>query len=135
MSASDLPEVARLGMPVTDVDGWTFELESARQTLLDQLHGSRASMASASSGGRRRWRPPAPSSATCATRRRPTWRTSRTVRLKRADTLLIDPTTLKHLEVVESMDGGRVGSLLHEIDRTVTPMGGAVCCAPGCCGR
>jgi DNA mismatch repair protein MutS len=37
---------------------------------------------------------------------------------------LIDAITLRHLEVVESMEGGREGTLLHEIDRTVTPMGG-----------
>ena len=49
----------------------------------------------------------------------------RTVRLKQsADGLLIDPTTLEHLEVVESTQGGRQGSLLHEIDRTITSMGG-----------
>ena len=32
--------------------------------------------------------------------------------------------TLKNLEVLEAADGARAGSLLHEIDRTVTPMGG-----------
>ncbi|PYR77227.1 MAG: DNA mismatch repair protein MutS [Acidobacteria bacterium] len=41
-----------------------------------------------------------------------------------ADCLLIDPTTLKNLEVLEAADGGRSGSLLEEIDRTMTPMGG-----------
>ena len=41
-----------------------------------------------------------------------------------ADCLLIDAVTLKHLEIVESMDGGREGTLLHEIDRTVTVMAG-----------
>ena len=34
----------------------------------------------------------------------------RTVRLKQAaDGLLIDPTTLEHLEVVEAIEGGRAG--------------------------
>ena len=32
--------------------------------------------------------------------------------------------TLRHLEVVEAATGGRAGSLLDEIDRTVTAMGG-----------
>ena len=41
-----------------------------------------------------------------------------------ADCLVIDPTTLKNLEVLEAADGTRTGSLLHEIDRTITPMGG-----------
>ena len=49
----------------------------------------------------------------------------RTIRHRQAaDGLLIDPTTLEHLEVVEAAKGGREGSLLHEIDRTLTPMGG-----------
>jgi hypothetical protein len=43
---------------------------------------------------------------------------------QRADTLLVDPTTLKHLEIIEGSEGGREGSLWHEIDRTVTTMGG-----------
>ena len=37
---------------------------------------------------------------------------------------MVDPVTLRHLEVVESSQGGRDGSLLDEIDRTVTAMGG-----------
>ena len=41
-----------------------------------------------------------------------------------ADCLIVDPTTLRNLEVIEAADGGRTGSLLHEIDRTITPMGG-----------
>jgi len=41
-----------------------------------------------------------------------------------ADALLIDPVTLRHLNVVEGVDGGRTGSLLDEIDRTATAMGG-----------
>lgn len=41
-----------------------------------------------------------------------------------ADALAIDPTTLRHLNVVDGVDGGRSGSLLDEVDRTVTPMGG-----------
>ena len=40
-----------------------------------------------------------------------------------ADRLIVDPLTLKHLEIVEAMDGSRAGSLLHELDRTMTPMG------------
>src|SRR6185503_18006902 len=40
------------------------------------------------------------------------------------DCLLVDPTTLKNLEVIEASEGGRAGSLLHEIDRSVTAMGG-----------
>jgi DNA mismatch repair protein MutS len=37
---------------------------------------------------------------------------------------VIDPITLKHLEVVQGSEGGAAGSLLGEIDRTVTAMAG-----------
>jgi DNA mismatch repair protein MutS len=40
-----------------------------------------------------------------------------------ADAMVIDPPTLKHLEVVVSSEGTRAGSLLGEIDQTVTVMG------------
>ena len=69
--------------------------------------------------------PPARSSSTCATRRRSISRTSaRSPTATGADCLIVDPTTLRNLEVIEAADGGRAGSLLHEIDRTVTSMGG-----------
>src|SRR4029079_6855533 len=49
----------------------------------------------------------------------------RAIAFKRtADCLLIDPVTLKHLEIVTGSEGGLQGSLLNEIDRTVTSMGG-----------
>ena len=59
------------------------------------------------------------------TPRRRTSRTSaRSASASRRADLLIDPDTLKHLEILEGSDGGRVGSLLDEIDQTITPMGG-----------
>ena len=69
--------------------------------------------------GRRHRRVPArrrsaPSSRTSATSR---WRVA-------SDALLIDPATLRHLNVVEGVEGGRDGSLLDTIDRTMTAMGG-----------
>ena len=42
---------------------------------------------------------------------------------RRADALLIDPTTIKHLEILEGSEGGRDGSLLDELDRPVTSLG------------
>ena len=39
------------------------------------------------------------------------------------DAMIIDPSTMKHLEVLVSSEGTRKGSLLAEIDRTVTAMG------------
>ncbi len=119
-----LPEIAQQAVPVTEIDGWHFELESARQTLLAQL---RVSGLEGFGLARRQ-------AAVCAAGAlvrylRDTQKADlahvRSIRLRQvADGLLIDPTTLKHLEVVESMTGGRAGTLLDEIDRTVTPMGG-----------
>lgn len=39
------------------------------------------------------------------------------------DAMIIDPATLRHLEIVRSGEGQRAGSLLDEIDCTVTAMG------------
>ena len=36
-AAAAFPEIAQVGAPITEIDGWHFELETARQTLLDQL--------------------------------------------------------------------------------------------------
>ncbi len=119
-----IPEVGRLELPVTEVDGWHFDLESARQTLVEQLRVSsldvfgleRRQAAVAAAGALVRYLRDSQKAELAHVR---------SIRVKHAaDTLLIDPTTLKHLEVVESTDGGRAGSLLHEIDRTITPMGG-----------
>jgi DNA mismatch repair protein MutS len=40
-----------------------------------------------------------------------------------AETLLLDDVAQKHLELVASSDGGKVGSLLHLLDSTCTPGG------------
>jgi len=119
-----IPAIAHHGLPVTEVEGWYFDLQSARQTLLDQLRVS-----SLDGFGLER-RPGAVAAAGALVRHlRDTQKAElahvRSLRLRQAaDALIIDPTTLKHLEVVESTGGGRQGSLLHELDRTVTPMGG-----------
>jgi DNA mismatch repair protein MutS len=119
-----IPVVARLALPVTEVDGWHFDLESARQTLIEQLR-----VTSLEGFGLERRQAAVAAAGALVRHLRDTQRTDlahiRTIRLKQvADSLLIDPTTLAHLEVLESTGGGRVGSLLHEIDRTVTAMGG-----------
>ena len=121
--AASIPEIAQLSIAVTEIDGWHFELESARQTLLDQLR-----VHNLEGFGLER-KPAAVCAAGALIRHlRDTQKAElahvRTVRLRQlADGLAIDPTTLKHLEIVQAADGGRSGSLLHEIDRTVTPMG------------
>ena len=119
-----LPEIDQQAVSVTEIDGWHFELDSARQTLLDQLR------VGGLEGFGLEQRPAAVCAGGALVRYlRDTQKADlahvRTVRLRQlADGLLIDPTTLKHLEVVESMQGERAGTLLDEIDRTVTPMGG-----------
>ncbi len=119
-----LVEALRLPTRVTSVDDWTFEFESARGALLAQLQAH--SLQGFGLEDRR--------AATCAAGAlvqylRETQKADlahvRDIAFRTgADCLLIDPTTLRNLEVVEAADGGRTGSLLHEIDRTITPMGG-----------
>src|SRR5499427_4764667 len=118
-----LPPIAVNGLPVTPLEPWTFELESARRTLLDQLRAGglegfgldRHPAAVAAAGGLVHY-----------------LRESQKVDLahvrsiayrQRADALLIDPTTLRHLEILEGSEGGRAGSLLDELDRTITSIG------------
>jgi len=119
-----LPEIARLQLPVTTAEPWNFEPEAARRALLDQLktHGldgfgldGRVAAIQAAGG--------------LVAYLRETQKADlahvRAVTYKRtADCLLVDPITLKHLEVLTGSEGGLQGSLLNEIDRTVTSMGG-----------
>jgi DNA mismatch repair protein MutS len=118
-----LPEIPRLHLPVTTVEGWSFEPEAARRTLIDQLrtHGlegfgldGRIAAVQAAGG--------------LVAYLRDTQKADlahvRAISYKAvADCLIVDPITLKHLEVVTGSEGGPQGSLLHEIDRTVTSMG------------
>ena len=119
-----IPEIEQLAIPVTEIEGWHFELESARQTLVEQLR-----VTSLDGYGLERRQGAVCAGGALVRHLRDTQKADlahvRSVRLREAaDGLLIDPTTLKHLEVVESINGGRAGSLLDEIDRTMTPMGG-----------
>ena len=121
--AALIPVIAQIGAAVTEIDGWHFELESARQTLLEQLR-----VGSLEGFGLEKRQAAVCAAGALVRHLRDTQKAElahvRTVRLRQlADGLLIDPTTLKHLEVVQSAEGTRAGSLLDEIDRTVTPMG------------
>ena len=109
---------------VTKLEGWIFETSRARELLLEQLRA-----ASLSGFGL----DDAPAATAAAGAIVHYLRTTQRVELTHvrditrrlsADALLIDPVTLRHLNVVEGADGGRPGSLLDEIDRTVTAMGG-----------
>ena len=119
-----LPDLARLQIPVTTAEPWGFEPKAARETLLDQLkaHGLEGfglggcTAAVQAAGG-------------LVSYLRGTQKADlahiRSIRFKAAaDCLIIDPITLRHLEVLTGSEGALKGSLLHEIDRTVTVMGG-----------
>ena len=119
-----VPEVTRLQIPVTAIDEWTFEPEAARRTLLDQLKthgldgfGLEGRTAAVQAAG------------ALVTYLRDTQKVDlahvRAIAFKSvADSVVIDPITLKHLEVVNGSEGSPQGSLLNEIDRTTTSMGG-----------
>jgi DNA mismatch repair protein MutS len=122
--AARLIASARSEARLTIAEPWTFEYESARRTLLDQLKTQslegfgveRHAAAVAAAGGLLQYLRDT-QKADLAHVRALSFRTG-------ADCLIVDPTTLRNLEVIEAADGGRTGSLLHEIDRTITPMGG-----------
>jgi DNA mismatch repair protein MutS len=109
---------------VTHADDWSFEYEAARRALLDQLktHSLQAfgledrAAATRAAGALVQYLRDT-QKADLSHIREIGFRTG-------SDYLIIDPTTLRNLEVIESTQGGRAGSLLHEIDRTMTPMGG-----------
>ncbi len=119
-----LVEQLRLDTRVTSADGWTFEFEAARRTLLQQMQAQSLRgfgldehpTATCAAGALVQYLRDT-QKADLAHVREIAFRTG-------ADCLVIDPTTLRNLEVIEAADGGRTGSLLHEIDRTVTAMGG-----------
>jgi DNA mismatch repair protein MutS len=118
-----LPDIARLNIPITRVDPWTFAFDSARRTLCEQMQteslhafGLESHAAAVCAGG------------ALVHYLKDTQRVAlahvRSVGFReRTDCLLIDPQTFKHLEVVEGADGGREGSLLDVLDRTQTAMG------------
>jgi DNA mismatch repair protein MutS len=122
--AAALLAEARHDARLTVAEAWTFEYESARRTLLAQLK------AQSLQGFGLDDRPAAVAAAGALVQYlRDTQKADlahvRDIAFRTgADCLLVDPTTLKNLEVIEASDGGRTGSLLHEIDRSITPMGG-----------
>jgi DNA mismatch repair protein MutS len=115
--------IATAGVPMTPLDPLAFDPDTARRTLLDQLHST--GLEGFGLDGR-------PAAVTAAGALVHYLRATQKVDLAhiraishrdQADALLVDPTTLKHLEVVEGLNRGRDGSLLDELDRTVSSMG------------
>jgi DNA mismatch repair protein MutS len=122
--ASLPPGTSELQARVTSIDGWAFDLEPARRTLIEQLKthgldgfGLEVHPAAVRAAGALVHYLRDTQKADLAHVREIGFRAG-------ADCLLIDPTTMRNLEVIESSSGTRAGSLLDEIDRTVTPMGG-----------
>jgi DNA mismatch repair protein MutS len=115
--------VSDAGIPITAIDGWTFDAASARRMLLQQLK------AGGLEGFGLEGRTAAVSAAGALvhhlrnTQKVDLAHVTRIAFRQRADALLIDPTTLEHLEVLEGSEGGREGSLLAELDRTMTSVG------------
>jgi DNA mismatch repair protein MutS len=122
--AESLPALAGDGIPVTSTAAWGFEAEAARGCLIEQFRtqsleafGLEAHpLAMRAAGGLVRYLRDT-QKVDLAHVRAASFR-------QNADALIVDPVTLRHLEVVEAAQGGRAGSLLDEIDRTVTAMGG-----------
>jgi DNA mismatch repair protein MutS len=114
----------RLNARVTYAPPWTFDQESARQTLLEQLR------AQSLVGFGLEERPAAVRAAGALVHYlRDTQKADlahvREIAFRAgADCLVVDATTLRNLEVLDAVDGGSTGSLLVEIDRTMTSMGG-----------
>jgi DNA mismatch repair protein MutS len=122
--AAHLAEPVRAALPITSLDPWHFEHEAARRTLLEQMRtrglegfGLDGREAAVRAAGALVHYLRDTQKADLAHVRAISWRQT-------TDGLIIDPVTVKHLEIVESAEGRRAGSLLHEIDRTITPMGG-----------
>jgi DNA mismatch repair protein MutS len=111
------------GITVTTIDGWTFDPDSAGRMLLLQLR------AGGLEGFGLDGHPAAISAAGAlvhhlrGTQKVDLAHVTRITFRQRADALLIDPTTLEHLEILEGSEGGREGSLLAELDRTMTSVG------------
>jgi DNA mismatch repair protein MutS len=122
--ATEVPEVSRLRLPVTEAEPWRFEPDAARRSLLDHFrtHGlegfgleGREAAVRAAGGLLAHLRDTQKADLTHV----------RALALRQsAEHLIVDAVTLGHLEVIEGRDGGSRGSLLAEIDRTVTAMAG-----------
>ena len=125
--AADVVEMVnqlQLDTRVTTADDWTFEFEAARAAVLSQTgaqtlrgFGLEDHPAATSAAGALVQYLRETQKADLAHVRDLSYRTG-------ADSMMVDPTTLRNLEVIEASDRGKNGSLLQEIDRTVTSMGG-----------
>jgi DNA mismatch repair protein MutS len=123
-TAREVAAAAHLDVRITAAETWTFDPQTARATLLAQLRaqslqgfGLDGHEAAVTAAGALVQYLHDTQKAELAHVRDVSFRTG-------ADCLLIDAITLRNLEILEASDGTRPGSLLHELDRSVTPMGG-----------
>jgi DNA mismatch repair protein MutS len=122
--AETFPEVATLGCTITEADETAFDARAAERTLLEQLRvqsldgfGMRDRVAATrAAGGLLRYLRDS-HKADLGHVQSLAFRSS-------ADALRIDAVTCRHLELIVGSEGQRDGSLLHEIDRTSSAMGG-----------
>ena len=118
------PEVVGSQLPVTKIDTWAFGLDHAHKVLREQLH------AASLDGFGMEGHPVATMAAGALVQylqdtQKVDLEHVRSIAYRsRADHVLIDPATVMHLEILEGAAGGPAASLLAEIDRTITPMGG-----------
>ncbi|HEV3140780.1 MAG TPA: hypothetical protein VGY57_09705, partial [Vicinamibacterales bacterium] len=122
-SGSLPPMIAATGIPVTPIEAWAFDHETARRTLIDQMRtaglegfGLDGRAAAVAAAGALVHHLRGTQKVDLAHVRSIAFR-------RRADALLIDPTTVKHLEIIDGSEGGRAGSLLDELDCTMTSIG------------
>jgi DNA mismatch repair protein MutS len=122
--ASALVSETRIGARVTTAASWTFDVDAARRTLLEQVrakslqgYGLDDHPAAVRAAGALVQYLRDTQKVDLAHVREISFRAG-------AECLVVDATTLRNLEVVEAADGEKTGSLLHEIDRTMTSMGG-----------
>jgi DNA mismatch repair protein MutS len=122
--AGTFPEIAALGCAVTEGDEAGFEPRTAERALLEQLRvqsldgfGLRDRVAATRAAGGLLRHLRDSHKADLGHVQSLAFRTS-------ADALRIDAVTCRHLELVTGSEGQRDGSLLHEIDRTASAMGG-----------
>ena len=122
--AGTFPEIAALGCAVTEGDEAGFEARAAERALLEQLRvqsldgfglRDRVAATRAAGGLLRHLRD---------SHKADLGHVQSLVFRSSADALRIDAVTCRHLELITGSEGQRDGSLLHEIDRTASALGG-----------
>jgi len=122
----DLPEFPTSGVAITTLPDCTFDFERAKNALTDQLCTDSLD----DFGLNDKDNPTAIRAAGALIQYLRNTQKADLAHVKtlifrvRSDYLVVDTSTSRHLEIFENAEGGRPGSLIGEIDRTMTPMGG-----------